>query len=166
MAAGTGPRMSNAVARKLGLAPQRTANEARLAKLRSAGSGGMTPPRTSLDGILQALHGTQQRASLEQQMVNQQMLAAAGARAACAAAALRAGCGCWPRSLGCGAPVGQPASPSPQPALPSVQPSKLPAARHQGPGLGFEAALPRPHIPTCAALRCRLQAWPSSTAPP
>lgn len=80
------------MARKLGLAPQRTANEARLAKLRSAGSGGMTPPRTSLDGILQVLHGSQ-RASLEQQMVNQQMLAAAGALRGVRRAALCAGKG-------------------------------------------------------------------------
>ena len=76
------PSFPAAVARKLGLAPQRTSNEARMAKLRS-GAGMATPPRTSLDGLLQALHTHSGRASLEQQMVNQQMLAAAGEPLCC-----------------------------------------------------------------------------------
>lgn len=53
------PRMSNAVARKLGLAPQKSAAEARLAKMRAAAAaaGLPGPGRTSLDGLLQALQG-------------------------------------------------------------------------------------------------------------
>ncbi|PSC76370.1 Prolyl 4-hydroxylase subunit alpha-2 [Micractinium conductrix] len=60
---GNAPRMSNAVARKLGLAPQRTSLDARLSKLR----GAATPPRTSLDGILHALQQTSARSSLDLQ---------------------------------------------------------------------------------------------------
>ena len=64
-----------AVARKLGLAPQRTSLDARLSKL-ARGPGMATPPRTSIDGILAALQLQQQqqqqqggsnRSSLDQQ---------------------------------------------------------------------------------------------------
>ncbi|KAL4422777.1 hypothetical protein ABPG75_008974 [Micractinium tetrahymenae] len=80
---GNAPRMSNAVARKLGLAPQRTSLDARLTKLR--GGGVATPPRTSIDGILHALQQSSARSSLDQQqallqqaMNGQQQLAMAG----------------------------------------------------------------------------------------
>jgi hypothetical protein len=70
---GNAPRMSNAVARKLGLAPHRTSLDARLGKL-ARGPGMATPPRTSIDGILAALQLQQQqqqggsgRSSLDQQ---------------------------------------------------------------------------------------------------
>lgn len=81
---GNAPRMSNAVARKLGLAPQRTSLDARLSKLR--GGGVATPPRTSIDGILHALQQSsarssldhQQQALLQQAMSGQQQLAMSG----------------------------------------------------------------------------------------
>ncbi|KAL4448901.1 hypothetical protein ABPG77_007618 [Micractinium sp. CCAP 211/92] len=80
---GNAPRMSNAVARKLGLAPQRTSLDARLSKLRTGGVA--TPPRTSIDGILHALQQGSARSSLDQQqallqqaMNGQQQLAMSG----------------------------------------------------------------------------------------
>ena len=86
---GNAPRMSNAVARKLGLAPQRTSLDARLSKLR----GAATPPRTSLDGILHALQQTSARSSLDLQqqqallqhaMSSSQQMAMAGEQAGAA----------------------------------------------------------------------------------
>ena len=76
----------SAVARKLGLAPQRTSLDARLSKLR--GGGVATPPRTSIDGILHALQQSsarssldhQQQALLQQAMSGQQQLAMSGER--------------------------------------------------------------------------------------
>ena len=54
-----------AVARKLGLAPQRTSLDARLSKL-ARGPGMATPPRTSIDGILAALQMQQQQQQQQQ----------------------------------------------------------------------------------------------------
>jgi hypothetical protein len=62
-----------AVARKLGLAPQRSSLDARLTKLR----GVATPPRSSLDGILHALQQSHSaRSSLDQQQAMLQAMAA------------------------------------------------------------------------------------------
>lgn len=73
------------MARKLGLAPQRTSLDARLSKLRTGGVA--TPPRTSIDGILHALQQGSARSSLDQQqallqqaMNGQQQLAMSGER--------------------------------------------------------------------------------------
>ncbi|KAI3430482.1 hypothetical protein D9Q98_005077 [Chlorella vulgaris] len=65
---GNAPRMSNAVARKLGLAPQRASLDTRLTKMR----GVATPPRSSIDGILHALQQTNARSSVDQHQQQQQ----------------------------------------------------------------------------------------------
>ena len=95
------PRPPPAVARKLGLAPQRSSLDARLGgKLRGPGpvpGGGLaTPQRTSLDGILQALQQAgSARSSLDQQAA---MLQAMQAQQQLAAAGLAAGAGGLPGS--------------------------------------------------------------------
>ncbi|GAB4820040.1 hypothetical protein N2152v2_007086 [Parachlorella kessleri] len=157
------PRMSNAVARKLGLAPQRTSNEARMAKLRS-GVGLATPPRNSLDGLLQALNTHNGRASLEQQMVNQQMLAAAGLQAQMNSAAAVMGAGGYmaapyPGAAGPGYHMA-----APDPSMGGINPALLTVVAAQM-GNTVPAPMPAPqamppqNAATMAALMDQLNGW-------
>lgn len=151
---------STAVARKLGLAPQRSSLDARLTKLRGgpvASPAGMaTPARgTSLDGILHALQQAgSARSSLDQQAA---MLQAMQAQQQLAAAGLAHGQGGMPgagypgaSNNGYGGQGGAGYGSQPAPDAASLHPAllSLVAAQMQGNGNGGAPAGPARGVPS------------------